>query len=161
MHRKRLGNKKEFYQPCACLAGPIAFVCLSVCSCKGWGGLGICQWRTVVTWFVRVSWLVCHLTAKGRQAMPVLPTDGRGTVLVTKPQYRNSKRNTGFHRNRQPITVNQPRSEIALLLQYSVSHKWAPWSSRIAAPATMHQSSTTCMVVRTYLVPACSSPAGF
>ncbi len=51
--------------------------------------------------------------------------DSRGTALVTQAQYRESSpRSMGMARNRQ-LTSNKPRSEIALVLQYSLSCKRA------------------------------------
>ncbi len=48
--------------------------------------------------------------------------DSRGTALVTQAQHHeNNPRSTGMARNRR-LTTNKPRSEIALVFQYSVSY---------------------------------------
>ncbi len=93
--------------------GPIVtlrFSCLSVClsvrPCKVWGGLGTSQWRQLATYGC-FKLLVC-----------------RGTALATQAQDRKSSpRSMGMARNRQ-VTTNKPRSEMALVLQYSVSYMY-------------------------------------
>ncbi len=50
--------------------------------------------------------------------------DSRDTGLVTLAQYRkSSSRSKGTPRNRWLTQTNKPRSEIAIVLQYSVSYK--------------------------------------
>ncbi len=62
----------------ACLADTIAIflcICLSVCLCKVWGGLGMRQWfGSWYVWLVEVSWFVRLLTVKGSQVKLVLST---------------------------------------------------------------------------------------
>ncbi len=66
-------------------------------------------------WLLRVSWFV-RLSAALRKQNDVSTIDSRGIPLVTHVQYCMS---TGMARN-QRLTTNKPRSEIALVLQYSV-----------------------------------------
>ncbi len=106
----------------------LRFTCLSVCpsgdTSERVNG-GSCH-----VWLFWVSWLVRLPAAK--EAKYVSSVDSRGTALVTQLQYHESSpRSTGLVRNGQ-ITTNKPRSEISLVLQYSVSCKRAPWSSRLA-----------------------------
>ncbi len=58
-----------------------------------------------------------------RKLNDVSTIDSRGIALITQAQHRESSpRRTGMARN-QRLTTNKPRSEIALVLQYSVSPK--------------------------------------
>ncbi len=112
-------------------------VCLSVRARSGeaWERVNGSSWHV---WLFRVSWFVRLLAAKRKQN-DASTIDSRGTALVTQAQYHESSpRSTGMARNRR-LTTNKPRSAIALVLQYSVSYKRAPWSSRLAEPAKMHQ----------------------
>ncbi len=114
-------------------------VCRSVHAWSGeaWERVNCGSWHA---WLFRVSWFVRLLAAKRKQN-DASTIDNRGTPLVTQAQCRKSSpRSTGMTRNRR-LTTNKPRSEIALVLQYSVSYmyKQAPWSSRLAEPAKMHQ----------------------
>ncbi len=72
------------------------------------------------------SWFVHLLVAKKNQNN-ASTIDSRGTALVTQAQYwKSSPKSTGMARNRRlMISTSKPRSEIALVLQYFVSHKRA------------------------------------
>ncbi len=74
------------------------------------------QWRG--SWLFRVSWFVRLLGAKGSQALPVISTV-EAQLSLYDPNTAKESRST---RNWNP----EPRSEITLMLQYSVSHKRAP-----------------------------------
>ncbi len=118
--------------------------CLSVCLCPSMVGLG----RPGNKLMVAAGTCGCfELAGLSPPRCKKKPNDGstidsRGTALVKQEQYRESSaRSTGMARNQQ-ATINKPRSEIALVLQYSGSHKRAPQSSRLAEPARMHQSTS-------------------
>ncbi len=121
-----------------------ATFCLSVClfvrlsqSGEAWERVngGSCH-----VWLFRVSWLFASSLQRKQNTASTI--DSRGTALITRAQYdESSPRSTEMARN-QRLTTNKPRSEIALVLQYSVSCKRAPWSSRLAEPARTHQSTS-------------------
>ncbi len=66
--------------------------------------------------------------------------DKKGTALVTEAQYsESSPRSMGMAR-KQPLTTTKPRSENVLVLQYSVSQKRAPWSSKLHVDRSISQN---------------------
>ncbi len=131
------------------------FLCSSVTSGE-WGGLGMSLWRgSWYLWLFRVSWFVRLLGAKESQAMPV-PLTVEAQLFLHKRKRAPEARETGG----QLQTYPKLRSEIAMVMQYSVFHMQA---SRFSRHAALARIQTTCMVTRiyTYLVPACTSPVGF
>ncbi len=88
------------------------------------------------------SYLVCSPPrCKRQQTMPVLSTVEaqlslhKRNIAKAAPEAREWQETGG-------LTMNKPRSEIALVLQYSVSHKRVTWSSGFAEPARKHQSTS-------------------
>ncbi len=128
-----IANCKVFYQ-LGTRSAPgwsivtLRFPCLSVCpSVTVWGGLGMSLWRQLSHMVVlSYMWLVCSPPHCKRKQNVASTIDSKGTALITQAQYRKSSpRITVMARNRR-LTTNKPRSEIALVLQYSVSCKQAP-----------------------------------
>ncbi len=138
---------KAFYQPGAQRAPGWSYsyfvifvsvslsVCLSVCHSLGRPGNELmaaavtlasgCQaWQreaTVTYGCFELAGLFASLRRCKRKQNDASTIDSRGTALVTQAQYRESSpRSTGMARNQQ-LTTNKLRSEIALVLQYSVS----------------------------------------
>ncbi len=114
-------------------------VCLSVCH-----SLGKPAWERVNggSCHIWVSWLVCLPAAKESKTMSVLSTVeaqlSLHSAISRKQEMKSSPRSTGMVRNRW-LTTNKARSEITLVLQYSMFCKRAPWPSRLAEPARIHQ----------------------
>ncbi len=164
-----------FYQPgmlqCIRLVLQLYFVifCMSVCMSVGasvtvQGDLGTSQWWTAGT---SAGWFVCLFAANGNQAMLLL-FDSRGTALVTQAQCcrgvpeAQECQDTG---SQLRTSRDEAEIQIAMVLQYSVSHKQVPSTSRLAVSLESISQPVhrpiTCMMTRTYLVPACTTRAGF
>ncbi len=113
----------------------------------------------------QVSWFVCLLAAKGSKTMPVLSTVEAQLSLhkrniVSFPDVhrtegiweRDYPKSTGMARNRR-ITTNKPRSEIALVLQYYVSH--ISFAASTTSQASLTRSRTMLLDISPKLVTNC------
>ncbi len=130
-----------FYQPGA-LAGSttifVLFVCLLVdCAMSGeaWEQINgvtadMCGWLEFIG-PPTCSWFVHLIMAKAAKRFRYCRQQ-RHSSPCTSIILQKDPRSTGMARN-QWLTINQLRSENAMVLQYSVSYMRAPWSSRPAA----------------------------
>ncbi len=142
-------------QSCKCVhpAGPIViltfsrlFVCLSVQDLGKPGNVSMADNWHVVRVSELAGWFISSLQKEVRRCQCDRQSTVEAQLSLHKRSIAKEPRNTGMPRNRQPVTTNQQRSGISLVF---------------STLCPMHRSSTTCMVMQTYLVPACSSPAGF